>query len=228
MKGIFKAVSSFFKSKSQDKPSPSFEPSVVEPPEVKVGVKEKNPAEVKYEPKKRRWVRPHPQDHLTSHFRYREMTHSNTAKRLGIDNTPPKEHVDNFKDLLQNVMEPVRTHFEKPVIVTSGYRSLKLNRAIGSHDSSQHTTGEAIDFQVSKESLSDVYEWIVCESGLPYDQIIYEFGESGWIHVSHTQKRENRRENLSAYKNRNGQTEYAAWSKSQVQVQEYLKHYNES
>jgi hypothetical protein len=225
MKGIFKTVSSFFKSESQDKPSPSFEPSVIEPPKVKVGVKEKDPADVEYGPQERRWVRPKPQDHLTRHFRYREMIHSNTAKRLGIDNIPPKKHVDNFRRLLQNVMEPVRTHFGKPVIVTSGYRSLKLNRAIGSHDNSQHTVGEAIDFQVSNESLSNVYEWVVVESGLPYDQIIYEFGESGWIHVSHVQDRKNRNENLSAYKNQNGQTEYAAWGKTQVQNQEYLKHY---
>ena len=85
---------------------------------------------------------------MTPHFSLNEFTRSQTASRLGIDNTPPDRVKKNLKLLAEAVLEPVRSHFGKPVRISSGYRSLALNDAVGSKSSSQHTKGEAADFEI--------------------------------------------------------------------------------
>jgi len=171
------------------------------------------------------WTLPDPMDHLTTHFRFREMIHSNTAERRSIDNTPRRIHVVRFTQLCRECLEPVRTHFGSPLTITSGYRSLKLNRAISSHDNSQHVKGEAADFRVNGTALSTVFEWIVTESNIPFDQVIYEFGESGWIHLSHTMRRPNRNQILCAY-NKENSVVYEQFNAHQIQSQEYRNRYN--
>lgn len=192
---------------------------VVEPPETSVGIEWIEPAP---QPEPEPWKRPNASDNLTEHFTYAEMIRSNTASRRGIQNRPDRVQIERFVALLKNVMEPIRNHFGRPVIITSGFRCLELNRAIGSHDNSQHVRGEAIDFEVSDVSLSDVYEWIITQSGLDYDQIIYEFGEAGWIHVSYTKEDRNRKQNLTAHKE-NGKTVYTSWSDLEVADKAYLE-----
>lgn len=119
---------------------------------------------------------------LSPNFALAEMTVSQTASRKGLPNNPDVAVVAALKLLCLNVLEPVRTHFARPVIVTSGYRSPAVNKACGGAASSQHCLGEAADFTVPAVSNFDLAQWIM--RNLNYDQLIYEFGESGWIHCS--------------------------------------------
>lgn len=143
---------------------------------------------------------------LTRHFSLAEMTRSETASRRGIDNTPPAPARRALKRLCEEVLEPVRLHFGRPVIVTSGYRSPVLNAVIGGALRSQHTLGEAADFTVAGRSNIAVCCWIA--SNLAFDQLIYEFGEAGWIHVS-WREAGRRMETLSARRVA-GRTRYAS------------------
>ena len=93
-----------------------------------------------------------------------------------------------------------------PITVTSGFRSDRVNRAVGGSSRSQHRLGEAVDFNVWGYELVDVFNWLTFYSGLDFDQIIHEFGS--WIHISFTQRRANRGMALRAYKHR-GTTRYA-------------------
>ncbi|WP_370180233.1 D-Ala-D-Ala carboxypeptidase family metallohydrolase [Alteriqipengyuania sp.] len=124
---------------------------------------------------------------LSAHFTLDEMTRSQSAQRKGIRNEPGPDEVRALKLLCDKVLEPVREHFGEPVIVSSGYRSPRLNRAIGGSGSSQHCKGEAADFTVRGQSNLAVCRWM--EANLNYDQLIYEFGEDGWIHVSFSRHR---------------------------------------
>tara|TARA_R100000315_G_C5194884_1_gene113994 strand:+ start:153 stop:614 length:462 start_codon:yes stop_codon:yes gene_type:complete len=134
---------------------------------------------------------------LTPHFTLDEMVKSQTALRLGLDNTPDPDEMESLLALCENVLEPVRVHWDKPVVVNSGFRSLPVNRAIGSRDSSQHAKGEAADIEIPGIDNLVLYYWIAEE--LDFDQLILEFynGEpsSGWVHVSYVGL-ENRNETL--------------------------------
>ena len=127
---------------------------------------------------------------LSPHFSYRELTRSDTAIRLGIDNTPTPEHLSNLILVCQNILEPVRKVFGS-VRVNSGYRSLALNMAINPMTStinklSKHCTGQAVDFEVDGIPNATLAGW--CVNHLPdWDQIILEFytpgqTNSGWVH----------------------------------------------
>ncbi len=119
---------------------------------------------------------------LTPHFTLAEMTRSETASRRGIANVPGPAVIKALELLCVNVLEPVRAHYGLPVIVTSGYRSPKVNAAIGGSSTSQHCFGMAADFTVAGVRNIDVAQWM--QRRLKYDQLIYEFGESGWVHCS--------------------------------------------
>jgi hypothetical protein len=151
---------------------------------------------------------------LTPHFSLKELTRSDTAVRLGIDNIPTTEYVNNLIVVCEKVLEPVRAHFG-PVRVNSGYRSLALNMAINPMTStidklSKHCTGHAADFEVMGTSNVVVAEW--CRDNLPeWDQIILEFytpgdPNSGWVHVGYVEGH-NRKQLLTAARV-NGKTEY--------------------
>lgn len=124
---------------------------------------------------------------LTENFSLEEMTKSQTASRKGIDNTAPPEVVDNLKLLCENVLEKVRSHFGKPVIVNSGYRGPKLNKAIGGVKNSQHLTGQAADIEIPGVDNEHLFAWI--RDNIEFDQLILEYHkkgipDSGWVHVS--------------------------------------------
>lgn len=120
---------------------------------------------------------------LTKHFTLSEMTRSETASRRNIDNTPNQKEIDALIILCKEVLEPIREHFDRPVIITSGFRSAALNKRIGGSATSQHSKGEAADFTVPGVSNYELCKWM--ERKLNYDQLIYEYGESGWVHVSY-------------------------------------------
>ena len=143
---------------------------------------------------------------LSKNFVLSEITRSNTAKRLGISNEPEKKHLENLQRIVTNLLQPMRDHLG-PIRISSGYRSPKLNRAIGGSSRSQHCKGQALDLQFWKDgemSNKVMYDWIL-DSGLEFDQMINEFDFS-WIHISYNHEH-NRKSLLEAYKE-NGRTKY--------------------
>lgn len=119
---------------------------------------------------------------LSEHFTLAELTHSQAAARRGLSNVPGPAAIAALKLLCVHVLEPVRLHFGRAVLASSGYRAPLVNKAVGGSTSSQHCLGEAADFTVAGESNLAVCQWIM--RNLSYDQLIYEFGETGWIHCS--------------------------------------------
>ena len=146
---------------------------------------------------------------LTENFSINALTKSQTAERKGIDNTPSTEHQENLKKLCENVLQPIRDHFEQVVSVSSGYRSPELCIAIGSKTTSQHAKGEAADFEIFGVSNKELADYI--HFNLNYDHLILEYWKesdpnSGWVHCSYSESN-NRRQYLRAYKE-NGKTKY--------------------
>ena len=151
---------------------------------------------------------------LSKNFTLREMTRSQTATRKGISNTPSGTHQSNLVLLCQNILQPLRDYYGRPLRVTSGYRSPELCIAIGSSVNSQHAKGQAADFEIPGVSNKELAEYI--NENLNYDQLILEFFTpddpmSGWVHCSFNNKAENRKQFLRAYKD-NGKTKYEMYS----------------
>ena len=139
---------------------------------------------------------------LSENFTMAEFIKSDTANRLGIDNTPEGEHLENAKALFENVVQKVRDHFG-PTVINSGYRCPELNEAVRGSKTSQHCHGEAADIEVPGVANGDLAQWIV--DNLDFDQVILEFytpGEpsSGWVHVSYKADGSNRKKALTASK----------------------------
>jgi zinc D-Ala-D-Ala carboxypeptidase len=140
---------------------------------------------------------------LSEHFNLSEFIQSDAAVRKGLDNTPSPEVVVNLTRVA-NVLELVRGHFAKPVKPSSGYRSPEVNKAIGGSKTSAHCAGLAADFRVDGVDNVTVCEWIR-DNVSDYDQVIYEFGPTGWVHLGLAEKP--RRQALTACK-QNGKTVY--------------------
>ena len=145
---------------------------------------------------------------LSKNFTLTEYTKSQTALRLGIDNTPNDDHLASAKLLFEQVVQPVRDHFG-PTVINSGYRGPELNAAIGGAATSQHCRGEAVDIECPGIANHEVAEWI--QNNLDFDQLILEFytlgiPDSGWVHVSYIPEG-NRKQSLTAVK-QDGKTVY--------------------
>lgn len=143
---------------------------------------------------------------LSKHFTLDEFIKSATATRLGIDNTPDEKALNCIQALVDNVLEPLRVHYGRPIIITSGYRCPKLNKAVGGSSTSQHAIGQAVDIRSVSDSREDNKELfdMIREMKLPFDQLINEFGYD-WVHVSFGPR--NRRQVLKAEKS-GGKTVY--------------------
>lgn len=136
---------------------------------------------------------------LTENLTLQEATKSNTATRLGIDNTPSESIIETMKLTAEKIFQPLRDALG-PIRVSSFYRSPDLNRAIGGSKTSQHCTGEAIDMQGISVSNAELF-LKACDLE-EFDQIIWEFGtleEPDWVHVSYS-KTHNRKQILRATK----------------------------
>ena len=124
---------------------------------------------------------------LSKHFRLEEFEKSQTAQRLGIKNKAGSGEIKNLTDVCYGVLEKVRVKYDKPVIVTSGYRSPELCEAIGSKATSQHTKGEAVDFEVI--GIANIQVAYFIEANCDFDQLILEYycpddDQKGWVHCS--------------------------------------------
>jgi hypothetical protein len=147
---------------------------------------------------------------LSNNLLLAEVTRSETAKRKGISNMPTAEHIENFKKLASNIFQPIREHFGKPILISSGYRSAELNKAIGGSLSSQHCSGEAIDIDMDGTDITNAQIFYYIKDNLNFDQIIWEFGTNtnpDWVHVSFAANRSQRKQMLVA-KKVNGKTTY--------------------
>ena len=145
---------------------------------------------------------------LSKNFTLSEIVKSNTAKRLGIENAPNKEHLKNMQELISDLIQAIRDAIG-PIRISSGYRNPQLNRAIGGSAKSQHCKGEALDLQFWKDGKmcnKEIYDWVI-KSGIEFDQMINEFDFS-WIHISLKNGEKNRRLILEAYKDKDGDTAY--------------------
>lgn len=132
---------------------------------------------------------------LSQHFTLQEFTRSDIAVRHGFDNTPDDQAISNLRNLCNNILEPLRTHInslstavgqrETPIIITSGFRSPSLNKAVGGVRNSQHMTGEACDIHIPSTTIGrQWFLWLM--DNTDFDQLIFEHNNHGayWIHVS--------------------------------------------
>ena len=144
---------------------------------------------------------------LSKNFTLQEFTKSVSAIRNGIDNSPNAEHIRNIQLLVKYVLQPLREGLNKPIRITSGYRSESLNKLIKGSKRSQHCKGQAADLQFKVDGVMDnkaIWDKVI-ELGLPFDQMINEFNYS-WIHISYNHEY-NRKSLLEAYKE-SGKTKY--------------------
>ena len=127
---------------------------------------------------------------LTEHFNLSEFVRSDTATRLGIDNSiNDPEIIANIKNLCEHVLEPLRAYSNCPILINSGYRCPQLNAAVGGSRRSQHMKGEACDIRITDSATGNRwFHWM--KENLPFDQLVKErahrSSSSFWIHVSLT------------------------------------------
>lgn len=126
---------------------------------------------------------------LGEYFTYEEMVKSDAAKSKGIDNTPDEESIENMKALVKNVLDPVRKIWGKPLTVNSGFRSRKLNEAIGGAKTSQHMYGMAADITTGTRVGNLELIKKIISSQLKFDQLINE-KNGAWIHISYNRQRQ--------------------------------------
>lgn len=138
---------------------------------------------------------------LSKNFDLSEFTKTNVK----ADNSPQDTHLENIKELTINILQPIREIYGKPITITSGYRSSKVNKVVGGADSSQHSKGEAVDLVCEDK----VRLFLIIMIMNNFDQLIWEYGDDDtpdWIHVSYSSI-QCRRQILKAVKE-NGVTKY--------------------
>lgn len=132
---------------------------------------------------------------LSEHFSYAELTKSTTAARKGISNAPSKEHATNLVTLCNEVLEPLRKLYGRPIRISSGYRSPALNKLVGGSLASHHCIGMAVDIdQGSAAENMKIFNLLKAYGS--FTQLIFEYGtlENGpdWVHVSYDKNELNR------------------------------------
>ena len=147
---------------------------------------------------------------ISKHISYKEGTYSNTATRLGIDNTPNDDQLTNMELVAEKIFEPLRSYVGGPIKINSFFRCPKLNTAIGGSHKSQHCKGQAMDIDdvFGRCTNAEMYHFI--KDNLDFDQMIWEFGDDDnpdWVHVSYVSEEDNRNRCLKAY-HEDGKTKY--------------------
>lgn len=127
-------------------------------------------------------------ERLSQNFSLLELVKSNQGTRQGIDNTPSEEVTNNLKTLVKCLLQPLRSKIGAPIVVSSGYRSPELNKAIGGATNSDHCKGYAVDFEVFGIANDVLFEYI--KSNFKFTKLILEFWDEknpngSWIHVSY-------------------------------------------
>lgn len=132
---------------------------------------------------------------ISANISYREATHSLTAKRERIDNTPSESQLANMKVLAEKIFEQIRTHFGRPINIASFFRCKSLNQVVGGADNSQHMAikGAAMDIDNDNNNQvgptnKEIFDYV--KDNLEFDQLIYEYGDDknpDWVHVSYNE-----------------------------------------
>ena len=153
-----------------------------------------------------------PDGKITANFSLREMIHSETAAKQGIQNVPNLKHTDNLTALCENVLQPLRDKLGVSIKVSSGFRCDELNKLVGGAPTSQHRFGEAADISAAGMTTQDLFDFILA-SGIEYDQVIQEFGQ--WVHISYRRTGKNRNVALIATWRKNGTVKYTRLNNKQ-------------
>ena len=148
---------------------------------------------------------------ISEHISYKEGTRSVTAIRLGINNTPNDDQLNNMELIADKIFEPLRKWVGGPIKINSFFRCPELNKAIGGSSKSQHCHGQAMDIDdnYGRTTNAEMYHWI--KDNLDFDQMIWEFGDDDnpdWVHVSYVSEEKNRNRCLKA-KRHKGKTIYS-------------------
>ena len=118
-----------------------------------------------------------------SYFSIEELCRSDKAVELGIDNTPNEEVRRNLQDLIDNVLDPLREWYGKPIPVNSGYRCAALNKAVGGVSNSFHLFGKGVDIDVRDDNENKrLFDYI--KDNLPFTELGWEHG-GAWVHVGY-------------------------------------------
>lgn len=124
---------------------------------------------------------------LSKNFNLSELTKSSIAEANNISNNPTDDVILNLTVLVNKVLQPIRDHYNKPLIITSGYRSIELNKLVKGSNTSDHCYGKAADIHIKNIDNFELATWI--KDNLKYKQVILEFynkqKNSGWVHVSY-------------------------------------------
>ena len=139
------------------------------------------------------------------YFSIKELTASLKATQLGIKNEPSKQALVNLESLVLNILDPLRAAWGGGIIVTSGYRSVALNKAVGGSPSSAHRYGYAADI-VPADGRISVFKafcvkWLK-ENEISFDQYIDEADGSEWVHIAIKSGSGNQRRQFLKYRNK--------------------------
>ena len=122
--------------------------------------------------------------HVTKNFTYGELATTN-SRRYKDRNITFLEYNGsvkfNVQAICEGVLQPMREHFDAPVVIHSGYRCIELNEQVGGSETSQHVSGSAVDFHIQGVEKHEVFDWLWHESGFQWGQLI---DEPSWIHIS--------------------------------------------
>jgi hypothetical protein len=136
---------------------------------------------------------------ISKNFTLEELTASTTATAKGIKNVPDTQQICNLCALVHNVLQPLRTAMGETIGISSGFRSVALNAAVGGAYNSQHLKGEAADLCINGDKAKGKrwFEWI--KSHCQFDQLIWEHNKAGiyWVHVSFRADGQNRKQAIN-------------------------------
>lgn len=149
---------------------------------------------------------------ITEHFSFKELTRSETARRLGLQNVPSDAEMANIQYTAEQ-LEKIRAYVGRGIVVTSCFRSESVNKAVGGSPTSAHRFGLAADCDaIGLTSLAFAKEIIKMrdEGEIKFDQLILEFPERGdgaWVHIGFRRNNPMRNQIMTATK-KNGKTVY--------------------
>ena len=132
---------------------------------------------------------------ISKHITLLEATESATALRMGINNVPNEVELDAMKYVSENLFEPIREWYNKPIKINSFYRCLALNKAVNGSKTSGHVLGNSIDISGGNKAENKKIFDFIKTSGLNYDQVINEYDYT-WVHIS-LKKDKNRKQILA-------------------------------
>lgn len=143
---------------------------------------------------------------ISNNITYAEATKSQEAIRRGIDNTPNETQLRKMKIVANKCFQPLREKHGKPIGISSFFRSVDLNKAIGGSATSQHCKGEAIDIDAdifdNGITNKEIFEWL--QDNVDFDQLIGEYPTNNndfkWVHISYVSPEKNRKQILIAKK----------------------------